>query len=651
MTQPSPTLSSSIFHRVSLRWAALGCALWPLDAAAQEVDDVVVEAPAEDARAPSAWRSRVDLARLQQTGGDLAEGLGALPGVTVRRQGGPGARAELTARGGSAQQVLVLLDGVPLNAARGGGVDLALIPPALLSGAAVHRGGGGARFGSGALGGAVSLTPALPERGARWSLQGDAGSFGTWGANAAAAGAAGPLRALVALDGLLSDGDFRFEDDQGSPRTRINADVARASALGVLVFAPAPRWTLRLTGLLSEAERGAPGLAEFQDVLSEARAADGRALTTLRLRGEALVQTPDLFIDFEAFVAWRREEARYENPQRLLRSAAPFESEALDQSGRAGVLVAWGLGRGLFGHVGGEAARDGLEQRARDPLGAWARLRARRDQGALFADAEWALWGERASLLGALRLEAVEGVGVTPSPSLGVRVAPGGGVTVMGNAARAWRAPGFEELYLEQEFLQGDPALRPEDAVSLDLGARWEPRPWLRAEAVAFWLEIRDLILFLPVSPLLYRAQNTGAARARGVELSLEARPHPRVGLSGNWTWTDAALQLPPMDPLPGRPAHEVEASASLHGEGWEVFVRGRGRSTLTLDNFGSLRDPPALFVDAGVSARPWRGVMVSLTARNLLDERGAVDALQTPLPGASVTASLRWSGEREGEE
>ncbi len=79
------------------------------------------------------------------------------PGVHVRRFGGPGAPAEISIRGSSASQVVVLLDGVRLNSAQTGAVDLSTVPLDLLERIEVSRGAGSVQTGSDAIGGVVNL--------------------------------------------------------------------------------------------------------------------------------------------------------------------------------------------------------------------------------------------------------------------------------------------------------------------------------------------------------------------------------------------------------------------------------------------------------------------------------------------------------------
>ncbi len=59
---------------------------------------------------------------------DLAGVLNTLCGVTIHRTGGLGAYSDMSIRGSGSNQVQIYLDGLPLNSATGGAVDLSKIP-------------------------------------------------------------------------------------------------------------------------------------------------------------------------------------------------------------------------------------------------------------------------------------------------------------------------------------------------------------------------------------------------------------------------------------------------------------------------------------------------------------------------------------------
>ena len=112
---------------------ALACALlvtalagWPGSATAEEGRTVAIdeEVAADDA----ATTSTITRAEMQDALSDLGEVLDRQPGLRVSRQGGLGSFATASLRGSTAEQVLVLLDGLPLVSAEGGPVDLGMLP-------------------------------------------------------------------------------------------------------------------------------------------------------------------------------------------------------------------------------------------------------------------------------------------------------------------------------------------------------------------------------------------------------------------------------------------------------------------------------------------------------------------------------------------
>ena len=73
------------------------------------------------------------------------------------RNYGNGTLATLGIRGGNATHTQLIWNGIPLRNPMIGLVDLALVPSAFIDEAAIHYGGHGAAFGSGAVGGLISM--------------------------------------------------------------------------------------------------------------------------------------------------------------------------------------------------------------------------------------------------------------------------------------------------------------------------------------------------------------------------------------------------------------------------------------------------------------------------------------------------------------
>ena len=93
--------------------------------------------------------------------------------------GGLGSFSTMSIRGSTAEQVQVYLDGVPLNQALGGGVDLGELSLAGVESIEVYRGAVPARFGGNSIGGVVNIRTRRPGKGSVFGLQVGGGSFAT----------------------------------------------------------------------------------------------------------------------------------------------------------------------------------------------------------------------------------------------------------------------------------------------------------------------------------------------------------------------------------------------------------------------------------------------------------------------------------------
>jgi iron complex transport system ATP-binding protein len=95
---------------------------------------------------------------------DLASLLARVPGVNVVRTGSLGKSSTITLRGSNPDQVRVYVDGVPVNIAAGGGVDISTLPIGDVERVEVYRGSSPLRFGESALGASSRSRRARPAR-------------------------------------------------------------------------------------------------------------------------------------------------------------------------------------------------------------------------------------------------------------------------------------------------------------------------------------------------------------------------------------------------------------------------------------------------------------------------------------------------------
>ncbi len=480
--------------------------------------------------------TREDLARA----GSLARALARVPGVFVKEYGAGGPQ-EVSIRGGSPDQTLLLWDAEPLLAPAGGAVDLRTLPWGAIDSVEVISVGASSRYGPGALAGVVRVHPATAAAGAPHSLGGAAvvSSLGSRGASARVALTAGRA-ALAGQAGAreFDDGFGERENAGGNER-----DAALSLAL--------PGTGVALAASLFDAERGAPG--PVYDPTPEAQTDSRRGLAGLTLervwgswslRGQA------------GFQAAR---ASYADPARPALAAESRETAFSLRAGAARDLAEHRLEAGLAARrqsAHGTGLGDGA---ARDELGLYVSDRWRAP-GALGLTLSPAVRRDRLAVADRDEPDAVADhrEDVFLSPSLAAALELGKGLALRAQAGRSFRYPDLQDLFfLPGVGVRSNPRLREERSRDLELAADWSPTAALRASAAVFDRRIDGAIVWLPDFQFVWSPRNLPRALARGVELAASWRPRGSWELNGTYSYAPSRFDFPGNhNPLPYRPAH-----------------------------------------------------------------------------------------------
>lgn len=650
------------------------------DSGAEDEDYTVktvtsAEASVEDRRVPSGFVTRVRVDDAARYGRDLSDVLEEVPGVNMRRSAGFGRPAFASVRGGNSRQLSVSLNGMRVRAPAGIGFDIGSLSLAGLDSADVYRGPAAVVQGSGGLSGALDLRTRLPQ-GSGESLSATAmgGSFGTYGLAANSTFSRPDYAMRLDANWQQSAGDFDFIDAQGTRHQRVNND----------------HWTLGLNGagrvdlgahalrpLLSYemGEGGAPGPSEFQERYRDARLEQDRLIAQLGWERPALLAADWGAVDARALAGYQRRGTAYENPDGFLGSSEVADASTVESVVLNAESGIW-LDFGNMIHVNLEGRREVYGATHRVDYASSredSAIDATRNTFGAALSNELLLGGEALSLVAGLRAEYI-GDESTPlgqvsggestttrswtplMPSFGALWRARRWLKVKGNIAQTFRAPDFDELYLDMAGVRGRSDLDPERALSwdggLELGAEKSP---VAAELVWFQSEIEESIYFVARTAYLFEAANLGSGHSRGIEATVRLRPHRRISVRGNYTWTDAWLDaMADGTPVPGQPAHQsaARAEAELGGKGgvaWlsklasaRVFAQADWRSRVYLDSFANLYNPAFWTLDLGASVAPRPGWEVAFNARNLTDQQRGADSLQRPLPGRAFYLSLK---------
>lgn len=611
-------------------WLALAAPAFGEDRELPTVDSQGEAEEVEPAPAPDPTAFSTTTERRPGEASRTADLVASSPGVVIR-DFGLNQPATVSVRGSSSDQVLVLLDGVPLNPAAGGGADLSTVPLSFVDRLTVVRGAVGARYGAGAVGGAVSLqTRPPPPAGAReWYGQLSYGSFGTAeGATGVAFSLSPEVSALVTGFASSSSGDFRYPvadrpltaPDDVRWLNRANNEAKRGGVLARLSF------TGRVEGSalveIDGGERGIPG--SIRAPTPESRQGDLRGLAAGRLAFDAAG------LRFESRLTGRLGRLQY----------GTWQDHGVDQdetlvSGELSAAKLWGRQVIELGLSGGresiESASHGGHERGR--FGAW-----------VSDEITWSFL----TVVPAFRYERVGDLDGY-SPRLGASARLGELVSLRANAGRSFRAPSFGELYLDQGALSPNPDLRPESGTYLDLGpeVRWKH---LTASANAFWSLYDDLILYELYAPMRARPYNFGRAETWGGELEAAARAGP-VSASAAYTLSFSANRMD--DPryldkeLPYRPRHRLHARLGVEWWRLEAHAEADAQSEQFLNrtNTDELKGRVRFDLGASVVLDRDLGLALHASVQNLFDSWDQ-DLYGYPLPGRSFFLAVRFDSQ-----
>jgi iron complex outermembrane receptor protein len=602
------------------------------------VEEIVVvgrRPRAQVAQDPTAAATVIEAERFSGEAKGVAELVATAPGVAVSAYGGLGQLSTVSVRGSTSSGVLVLLDGIPLNTAAGGGVDLSSVPRTWISRIEVARGAEGAHYGVGALGGVVNVVTRPATAGA-WSAEASGGSFGTFSAAVDGGARRDGWAFLAQASAEGSDGDFPFVLDQASNTAGTATDTRRnneALRAGALVKALGHRGASRVDAF-AHVTAGRRELAGWPHTSDRDWQRDARALLAARLAAPGPAA---------GLVLAGRAHVRADVLQLSLEDL--FDGRATTQRGGAGGLAAealWSHGSGVL-RAGASAEGEVLSSSA---------VGGTRGRGAFSVSAseELALLSDRLRLAPALRAERV-GPFSGLSGKLGASLRVAGPVALRASAGQTFRPPSFAELHMEQGLVMPNPDLRSERGLGADAGVVVDGRLGLATLGVHATL-YDELIQYQATGFGRLKPFNAGKAVVRGLEAEAATAPLRAalgLSLSASYTLLDTErLRGPPEEvgrDLTFRPRHRLYARAAIapgpataHLEAHHVSAQWRDARNV------DLRVPEALLWNAGASVRALRrpDVRVHLELRNLLDDRTLADPLGGPLPGRTVMLTVR---------
>ncbi|HWZ52150.1 MAG TPA: TonB-dependent receptor [Granulicella sp.] len=412
------------------------------------------------------------------------------PSLNLEARAGNGVQADLSLRGTTFEQTLVLVDGLRINDPESGHLNLDIpVPLEAVSRVDVLHGSGSTFYGSDAIGGAVNLITTEP---AATSVLVKAG-FGSYGSEEQHLIAA--YRARSAAEQLTGSRDTSdgFMPDRGYHSNALASETWLNSHLGttdvLLAGSDRPYGANQFYGPYDSWERTKGWFAALQQQLGQKTAVDFGYL-----------RHSDLFVLFNGLPSI------YENNH----IASNWEGALRREDNLTRLASNTTLSYGL------EADGDQIHS---SNLGSHGR-----NQGAGYANLSMRSLKRFSLTLGA-REEVFSGGNSVFSPNLAAAFTLTGSLRLRASAGHGFRLPTYTDLYYSDPTTIGNPALKPESSWSYEGGLDWNPGGRYALTATGFRLNQSNSIDYSKYSLAApWQANNVSNLNFTGAETSLRIR-------------------------------------------------------------------------------------------------------------------------------
>lgn len=612
------TRALSAQTRILSLTTALTAALAPGLAAAQEMalDDIVVSGGLTGIAAEAFTRdySAVTAEDIERRGLTTVEAaLRALPGVSVASSGETYTNVFL--RGGETNHTLVLIDGVVANNTTNGEFSFSGLPVADIARIEVLRGPQSALYGTSAMAGVISITtkraegPGLSygggvEVGGNDSMRLNA--YARQGFEGGQVSASVERKTTEGEDGARAGGDTEFNDVD---TISLNGDytIAPGVRAGLSFRHVDQRYGYDATNYLAtdpadyivDSDERAHRQQTIAAAWLEAEAMGGRLLNRFELgsaRETSAYQSPS-FGDSEYGSA--RQRFKYTG------SFALDGGDARSAAQKLNLLL--------------EATRETF-----DVDSAWSGGKESRNARGIALDYQ-GQFGNGIDVQAGLRHDQIDVFEDPTSWNLSAAwQVPGSGLRLRGAVGRATVYPTmYEQFGYAPGRFTGNPDLKPETALSYELGADYDFGGQGNLGLTLFRAEVEDMIASAGAT-----AYNiAGTSKRQGVELSGAWQANDWLHLAANYTYTDAHSATGAR--LDRRPMHELGLQAQaevLQGRGHVGadlrYVAGSYATEFFGANYGAVTKMPD-FTTVNLTASYDLSENIALNARivNLFDE------------------------------
>lgn len=617
-------------------------------------------------------------------------------GVNVKQYGGLGSFSTVSIRGSSSEQVVIYLDGILLNKAVSGVVNLADIPLDNVDRIEIYRGTSPAKFAASGIGGVVNIITKKTKDIYATDVNYTFGSFDTHKANLFLARNYERFYYTLFYNRTQSDGDFEFKDDRGTQYNksddrwthRRNNDFHSDNFLVKGGYGFTGGYKIDVNMDIFQKHQGIPGIGNYQS--RDARLKTLRSLSHVSLKRENFL-VPGLAM--ELLFSYSYQQQRFKDLQGEIGFGKQNNKDDTDNYS-AKFMFSYLIGQTHVLTLLCEAARETFQ--SRDKMAMLAEPDSVTRIGYLYGftdeirekerpstktkeqkrysysfclEDEIYLFGERLLINPSIKLNYYDNNFKGRVPFSQTPIAPESnnseslltrkvgmvlylmnGFSIRGNLGKYHRIPNFYELFGDRGTIVGNTNLTPEDGINWDIGFTFNKNIFSKLfksfhfEYSYFFSDIDNLILFIQNSQHTSIAQNISKVKIKGHEIYWRIRFQWPILISGNYTVQDARDRSDVVywrkNRLPGRPKYELFNRIEIFTRWSRVFYEIEFQNENYLDRANVRKIDRRAIQNVGFSWSPKKQIVFTFEIKNFADER-TIDVISYPLPGRSFFGTV----------
>ncbi len=592
---------------------------------------------------------------------NLSEIIEKEAGVQIRQSGGLGSFSTVSLRGSSSEQVVIYMDGVPLNEASGGGVNLANISLSDIASVEIYRGITPVNFGKASVGGVINIKTLRAEKGLHTSAGAGYGSFNARTLGAFINHKPGQWDYLISADYLSADNDFEFLNDNSTEwntsddiqEDRNNAQFDQKNILAKLGYDFTNNVRVDFHNQWFSKDQGLPNWRNSRQARTSLDTT--RNISTLKLTANDLGLC---HFNTGTRISYFRQEEIYDdrgghiglsgnqhNKYITTRYEADFFLEWLTEFNTVSLMLG---GQHEIYESENILGKEKTDDKSRNTFSI-------RLQDSIF------LFQEKLMLTPGLRCIFLRDESEDDetsrdetyfSPQFGLRYRPTQWLTFKTNMAKYVREPSFFELFGDRGFFYGNEELKAEKGINFDAGVeitRTTSHDWLKRFSLNmayFRSDVDDLITRVYSAQGFGKAMNISSSYIKGIEAGLKLDFLGIFRLIANAIRLDTENQSEQGDAdgkkLPGRFETSYLARIEAKYKGVKVHTEYIVEKNSYYDTPNLLKAEDKEEVNAGIS---WlfKSFLLTFEAKNFGDDHYE-DFNGYPLPGRSYFFSVKYN-------